>query len=97
MTVVARRYAQLVSLFADQTVLTDLLALRLTCQSNNYRQRFPVTRLPVYHELEVNLVESFIASDASRLVPTGLVNSLLTLFPPKEVGASVNVEVEIDE
>mmetsp|Transcript_30688 Transcript_30688/g.57186 ORF Transcript_30688/g.57186 Transcript_30688/m.57186 type:complete len:398 (-) Transcript_30688:935-2128(-) len=80
LTMATRQYAELLSLFADQTMLTDLLALRLTCQSNNYRQRFPVTCLRSYHELEVNLIESFIAGDASRLVPTGLVNSLLTLF-----------------
>ena len=79
LSAVARQYAQLVSLFADHDMLADLLALRLTCQSNNYRQRFPVTRLRAYHELEVNLVESFIATDASHLVSTGLVNSLLAL------------------
>lgn len=76
----AQQYAELMSLLVDSTMLTDLLSLRLSCKTNNYRQRFPVTCLNTYHELEERLVETFVTYGSSHLVPTGLVNTILKYF-----------------
>jgi hypothetical protein len=74
-----QQYVTLACLFLHQSMLADVLALRLTCKSNNHQLRFPVTSLSAYQELEERLIESFVAYDASHLVPASLIQSLIDI------------------
>jgi ankyrin repeat protein len=73
------RYVELVCLFSDKAMLTDLVALRLTCKANSVHRRFPVCHSQ-YQELEVNLIESFLAHDVSRFVLTSQIQVVLALL-----------------
>jgi hypothetical protein len=75
MSIKARRYVELVCLFLDKAMLTDVFSLRITCKVNSVIKRFPICQ-PTYRELEANLIESFIAYDASRFVSTNIVYSI---------------------
>jgi hypothetical protein len=68
-TTKALRYVELLSLLLDKAMLTDTFALRVTCKANNEIRRFPVC-YGVYRELEANLIEGFVAIEASRFVAT---------------------------
>ena len=75
----ARRYMELVCFLFDSTMLSDALSLRLTCKSNNERRRFPVYLPAAYHELEVNLIEEWVAHGASRFVSTGIIDAVMAI------------------
>jgi hypothetical protein len=66
----ALRYAELLNVLCDNTVLADVYALRVTCKANHEIRRFPVCRGGMYRELEANLIESFVAPEASRFLAT---------------------------
>lgn len=75
-----RRYKDILCLLLDKEMLKDTLALRSTCKSNNENRRFPVSIAGDYHELETNLVESFVAFESSRFVDTSEINAAIRLL-----------------
>ena len=75
----ARRYVELVCLFLDLAMLTDLLALRMTCKSNHENRRFPVY-YSVYRELEANLIEGWVGHDACRFVSTSQIHQVIAIL-----------------
>lgn len=89
-----RQYVQLVCLFLNESMLTEVFALRLTSKSSHYRQRFPVTCLTHYQELEARMIESFIAYEPSHLVPSSLFQRLIGIHRMDNVSKHM---VEINE
>ena len=75
----ARRYMELVCFLFDLTMLSDVLSLRLTCQSNNERRRFPVYLPTAYYELEANLIEEWVGFGSSRFVSTAIIVAVLAI------------------
>jgi hypothetical protein len=76
LTTKARRYVELVCLFLDKAMLTEVFSLRITCKANNGIRKFPIY-YSAYRELEANVIEGFIAYDASRFVSTTAINTLI--------------------
>jgi hypothetical protein len=74
-----RRYTELVCFLFGLTMLGDVLALRMTCKSNNERRRFPVHIEAAYHELEANIIEMFVAYDSSRFVSTDVIHAVMAI------------------
>ena len=74
----ARRYVELVCLFLDLAMLSEVLALRLTCKSNHENRRFPVY-YSVYRELEANLIEGWVGHDACRFVSTSQLHQVIVI------------------
>jgi hypothetical protein len=72
----ARRYVELVCFLFDLDMLGDVLALRMTCKSNNERRRFPVCYV-AYGELEANIVEEWLGYGSCRLVPTDVIRAVM--------------------
>ncbi len=75
-----QRYTELVCFCFNETMLRDVLALRLTCKANHELRRFPVYCCISYHELEQNLIEGFIAHDSSRFVQTSVINGIVLKY-----------------
>ena len=82
----ARRYVELVCLLFDSNMLTDVLALRMTCKSNCLRRRFPVCCVGVdegvgvlNEELEANLIEEFVGYASSRFVSTAVAHAVTSV------------------
>jgi hypothetical protein len=73
----ARRYVELVCLLFDEAMLRDVLALRLTCRANLEWRRFPVYSTACYHQLETNLIESYVAYDAVRFVTAHFIQGVI--------------------
>jgi ankyrin repeat protein len=74
----ARRYVEVACFLFDSTMLGDVLALRMTCQSNNYRRRFPVYR-GGYCELEANIIEECVAYASCRFVSTDVIYAVIVI------------------
>ena len=66
-------YVELVLFFLNKCMLEDVLALRFTCKSNMYRQRFPVTCGGMCQELEAHIIEEWLSYDACRFVSTDVI------------------------
>jgi hypothetical protein len=75
----ARRYVELVCLFLDKMMLIELYQLRTTCKSNDEQRTFPVFHSP-NQELEANLIEIFVAYDASRFVPSETIKLTINYY-----------------
>jgi ankyrin repeat protein len=78
LSIKARRYVELVCLFLDQAMLTDVCALRMTCKSNHLIRRFPIY-YSTYRELEANLIEGFVGYDACRFVSTSQMYQIIAI------------------
>jgi ankyrin repeat protein len=74
----ARRYAELVCFFLNPSTLDDVASLRMTCQSNHERRRFPVCS-GSYCELEANIIEAWLANYSSRFVSTAVIHALVAI------------------
>jgi len=69
---------QLIKLFFNPTLLSDLMSLRLTCRSCEFERRFPV---PQTHScLEVHAVERFVAGDIAYYISTESVRVALMWY-----------------
>lgn len=79
-SVKVHRYTGILCLLLDKEMLKDTLALRVTCKTNNLNRRFPVFIRGEYHELEANLIESFVAFETSRFVETNAINAAIQLL-----------------
>jgi hypothetical protein len=66
---------ELVGLFFDEAILTNLFFPRISCKVNNDIRRFPIY-YATYRELEANLIEGFIACNACRFVSTTIINTV---------------------
>jgi uncharacterized protein len=75
----ARRYVELVCFLFGLDMLGDVLALRMTCKSNNERRRFPVWIGASYGELEANIVEEWLGYGSCRLVPTDVIFAVMAM------------------
>jgi len=75
----ARRYVELVCFLFDLDMLGNVLALRMTCKSNNERRRFPVWSGASYGELEANLVEEWLGYGSCRFVPTAVLYATIAI------------------
>jgi uncharacterized protein YnzC (UPF0291/DUF896 family) len=75
----ARRYVELVCFLFDLDMLGDVLALRMTCKSNNERRRFPVWSGASYGELEANIVEEWVGYGSCRFVATGVIHAVVAM------------------
>jgi hypothetical protein len=70
------RFVSLICLFLNEPMLRDLLSLRMTSKANHKWRRFPVDN---FRELEINLIESFVALDVSRFVLTSKIHEAHTM------------------
>jgi hypothetical protein len=75
----AQRYVELVCFLFDMDMMGDVLALRLTCKSNNERRRFPVWSGASYGELEANIVEEWLGYGSCRFVPTDVIHAVMAM------------------
>ena len=74
-----RRYVELVCFLFDVALLRDVLSLRLTCQSNHARRRFPVC-FGTYRELEANIIEEWLgAYGACRFVAAEVIHAVIAI------------------
>jgi ankyrin repeat protein len=73
----ARRYVELVCFLFDLDMLGDVLALRMTCKSNNERRRFPVWSGASNGELEANIVEEWLGYGSCHFVPTDVIRAVM--------------------
>jgi ankyrin repeat protein len=74
----AHRYMELVCFLFDITMLSGVMALRMTCKSNSERRRFPLCYV-TYQELEANIIEEFIAYGSSRFVSTDIICAVMAI------------------
>ena len=76
----ASRYAELACILLDSSMLSDVLALRLTCKTNNEGRRFPVC-FGSYTELEANIIEEWLVCSgcSSRFMSIGVVYEALAM------------------
>jgi hypothetical protein len=74
----ARRYVELVCFLFDLSMLRDVVALRMTCKSNNERRRFPVYYV-AYSELEANIVEEWLGYGSCRFVSTAVIHTVIAI------------------
>jgi hypothetical protein len=74
----ARRYVELVCFLFDLSMLRDVVALRMTCKSNNERRRFPMN-YGASHELEANIVEEWLGYGSCRFVSTDVIHTVIAI------------------
>jgi len=86
----ASRYTELVCFLLDASILRDVLALRLTCKSNNERRRFPVCFV-TYRELEANIIEEWLVCSgcSSRFVSSGVMCHAVAMHDDGRSGSSM--------
>jgi hypothetical protein len=80
-TAKARRYVELVCFLFDSTMLRDVLALRMSCNSNNERRRFPVN-YGASHELEANIIEEWLGYGSCRFVSADIIHTVMEIHRP---------------
>ena len=88
----ARRYVELVCFLFDLDMLGDVLALRMTCKSNNERRRFPVCYV-AYDELEANIVEEWLGYGSCRFVPTDVIRAVMVAMHRRDGVAQIDRQV----